>query len=83
MGPVLPLIWLISLGAVSLIPALVYAASAPDERPYLTKCGELKVPKIKNDEFVKIATTRPIQPTLLVRGPAVPHVQGVPRAPRG
>jgi len=44
-GPVLPLIWLISLGAVSLIPALVYAASAPDERPYLTKCGELKVPK--------------------------------------
>ncbi len=44
-GPALPLIWLVCLGATALMPALVYAASAPDERPYLTKCGELKVPK--------------------------------------
>ena len=71
-GPILPLIWLMALGVVSLIPALVYAASAPDERPYLTKCGELKVPKIKNDEFVKITTTRPIQPTLLFEDPLCP-----------
>jgi uncharacterized membrane protein len=71
-GPLLPLFWLISLGAISLMPALVYAASAPDERPYLTKCGELKVPKIKNDDFVKISTSRPIQPTLLFEDPLCP-----------
>ncbi len=68
----LPLIWLVCLAGISLVPALVYAASAPDERPYLTKCGELKVPKIKNDEFVKVMTTRPIQPTLLFEDPLCP-----------
>jgi uncharacterized membrane protein len=71
-GPLLPIIWLLLLGAISLAPALVYAASAPDERPYLTKCGELKVPKIKNDEFVHVTTTRPIQATLLFEDPLCP-----------
>jgi hypothetical protein len=68
----LPLIWLISLATISLVPALVYAASAPDERPYLSKCGELKQPKMKNDELVKIATTHPLQPTLLFEDPLCP-----------
>jgi len=71
-GPALPLIWLISLATISLVPALVYAASAPDERPYLSKCGELKQPKMKNDELVKIATTHPLQPTLLFEDPLCP-----------
>jgi len=71
-GPALPLIWLIALGVVSLVPALVYAASAPDERPYITKCGELKLSQIKNDQFVKIATTHPLQPTLLFEDPLCP-----------
>ena len=35
-GAGLPLIWFAALGVISLVPALVYAASAPDERPYLT-----------------------------------------------
>jgi hypothetical protein len=71
-SPFLPIIWLISLGTISLVPALVYAASAPDERPYISKCGDLKQPKMKNDEFVKIATTHPIQPTLLFEDPLCP-----------
>lgn len=71
-GPALPLIWLVALGVVSLVPAVVYAASAPDERPYITKCGELKVATIKNDSFVKIATTHPLQPTLLFEDPLCP-----------
>jgi len=71
-GPALPLIWLIALGVVSLVPALVYAASAPDERPYITKCGELKQAQIKNDQFVKIATSHPLQPTLLFEDPLCP-----------
>ncbi len=71
-GPALPLIWLVALGVVSLVPALVYASSAPDERPYITKCGDLKIPTIKNDQFVKIATTHPVQPTLLFEDPLCP-----------
>src|SRR5262249_3606742 len=35
----LPLIWLAALGGITLAPALVYAASAPDERPYIDQCG--------------------------------------------
>jgi len=71
-GFALPLIWLVCLGFVSLVPALVYAASAPDERPYISKCGELKVPKMKNDEFVKVHTAHPIQQTLLFEDPLCP-----------
>jgi len=71
-GPALPLIWLAALATIALMPALVYAASMPDERPYLTKCGELKQAKIKNDEFVKVTTSRPIQPTLLFEDPLCP-----------
>lgn len=71
-SPVLPLAWLAALGLVSLMPALVYAASVPDQRPFLSKCGELKMPKIKNDELVKVATSRPIQPTLLFEDPLCP-----------
>ncbi|HEY4104612.1 MAG TPA: vitamin K epoxide reductase family protein [Polyangiaceae bacterium] len=71
-APALALIWFFALGVVSLMPALVYAASAPDERPYLTKCGDIKQPQIKNDQFVKIATSHPIQPTLLFEDPLCP-----------
>lgn len=37
--------WLVILGVATLLPTLVYAASAPDQRPYLGKCGELKKPE--------------------------------------
>jgi uncharacterized membrane protein len=38
----LPLTWLVALSLATLAPAVVYAASAPDHRPFLTRCGELK-----------------------------------------
>jgi hypothetical protein len=65
----MPFAWLAALGAVTLAPALVYAASAPDERPYLQKCGALKQPKIKNDELVKIATAHPLKKTIVFEDP--------------
>lgn len=64
--------WLVALGVTTLTPALVYAASAPDERPYITQCGELKQTKIKGDSPVKIHGTRPVQPTLLFEDPLCP-----------
>jgi len=65
-------VWLVALGVATLVPAVVYAASMPDERPYITQCGELKQTKIKGDSPVKIHGTRPVQPTLLFEDPLCP-----------
>lgn len=65
-------IWLVALGATTLVPAVVYAATAPDQRPYITQCGELKQTKIKGDSPVKIHGTRPVQPTMLFEDPLCP-----------
>ncbi|MDF3069533.1 MAG: putative rane protein [Polyangiaceae bacterium] len=74
--PVLPYAlvaaWLVALGATTLVPAVVYAATAPDQRPYITQCGELKQTKIKGDSPVKIHGTRPVQPTMLFEDPLCP-----------
>ncbi len=64
--------WLVGLGVTSLVPAVVYAATAPDQRPYITQCGELKLQKIKGDSPVKIHGTRPVQPTMLFEDPLCP-----------
>jgi uncharacterized membrane protein len=64
--------WLAALGVTTLAPAVVYAASAPDERPYLTQCGEIKQPKIKGDSPVKIHGSRAVQPTMLFEDPLCP-----------
>jgi uncharacterized membrane protein len=64
--------WLAALGITTLAPAVVYAASAPDERPYITQCGEIKQPKIKGDSPVKIHGSRAVQPTMLFEDPLCP-----------
>jgi hypothetical protein len=64
--------WLASLGVTSLVPAVVYAASAPDQKPYLTQCGEIKQAKMKGDSPVKLRGNRAIQPTMLFEDPLCP-----------
>lgn len=64
--------WLVGLGITTLAPAVVYAATAPDQRPYLTQCGELKHSKIKGDSPVKIHGARAVQPTMLFEDPLCP-----------
>jgi uncharacterized membrane protein len=64
--------WLVALGATSLVPALVYAASVPDQRPYITQCGEIKQATIKGDSPVKIRGSRAVQPTMLFEDPLCP-----------
>lgn len=64
--------WLVALGVTTLTPALVYAASTPDQRPYLTQCGEIKQAKIKGDSPVKIRGSRAVQPTMLFEDPLCP-----------
>src|SRR3954471_14891600 len=73
-GPSLALAgaWLVALGVTTLVPAIVYAASVPDERPYITQCGEIKQPKMKGDSPVKIRGSRAVQQTMLFEDPLCP-----------
>ncbi|HVY28671.1 MAG TPA: vitamin K epoxide reductase family protein [Polyangiaceae bacterium] len=64
--------WLAALAVTTLVPAIVYAASVPDQRPYITQCGEIKVAKIKGDSPVKIHGVRAIQPAILFEDPLCP-----------
>lgn len=65
-------VWLVALGVTSLAPAIVYAASVPDQRSYITQCGEIKQPKMKGDSPVKLRGARAVQPTMLFEDPLCP-----------
>lgn len=71
-NPLLPLAWLSCLAAVTLAPAVVYAATMPDHTKYLTECGVLKQPKEKHDALVKMRTTASRQPATLFEDPLCP-----------
>jgi uncharacterized membrane protein len=68
----MPLIWLIGLGLATLVPAVVYAASVPDHRPFLTRCGELQQAKPKQGELVSLRGARPAQTALFFEDPLCP-----------
>jgi uncharacterized membrane protein len=71
-GLMLPIAWLLALGLTTLVPAVVYAASVPDQRPYLTQCGTLKVQPAANVELVQLRGARPVQPALFFEDPLCP-----------
>ncbi|HEX6765319.1 MAG TPA: vitamin K epoxide reductase family protein [Polyangiaceae bacterium] len=71
-GPLLPAAWLVALGIVTLVPSVVYAASVPDQKPYLTKCGALKQPKMTAGAPIKIRGSRAVQPVMFFEDPLCP-----------
>jgi uncharacterized membrane protein len=72
LGFMFPVVWLLALGFTTLVPAVVYAGSVPDERPYLTQCGTLKVDPPANAELVTLRGARAVQPALLFEDPLCP-----------
>jgi len=72
LGLLFPLGWLAALGLTTLIPAVVYASSVPDQRSYLNKCGTLKQPKMAVGAPLKIHGSRAIQPALFFEDPLCP-----------
>jgi hypothetical protein len=68
----LPPAWLVGLGAFTLAPAVVYASSTPDHRPYLGHCGELKVQEEAAKALISISGPRSTQPALLFEDPLCP-----------
>jgi uncharacterized membrane protein len=67
-----PVAWLAVLGLTSLVPAAVYAASVPDERPYLTKCGKLKQPKMSVGAPDKIRGAQAVRSAIFFEDPLCP-----------
>jgi uncharacterized membrane protein len=65
-------VWFVALAITTLVPAVVYAASTPDQRSYLTRCGEIKVAEMKGDETLKLRGSRAVQPALLFEDPLCP-----------
>lgn len=72
----IPVAWLPALGAVSLIPAAVYASAAPNHRPYLDKCGTLKRAPIATDDLLPIKGTRAVREALFFEDPLCPTCRG-------
>lgn len=66
----------VALGVFAACPALVYAASLPDYKPYLTGCGKLPEPNDKANALVKMPGTRPIEPALFFVDPLCPTCKG-------
>jgi uncharacterized membrane protein len=73
----LPVVWLAVLGGLTLMPAAVYAASVPDERPYLTGCGKLAKPEAKPGVLVHIAGPRAVRPAIIFEDPLCATCKGV------
>jgi uncharacterized membrane protein len=70
--PIMSVFWVFALGIVTLLPTLVYAATAPDQRPYLGKCGELKKAEEPSGALIKFRGARAVQPALLFEDPLCP-----------
>jgi uncharacterized membrane protein len=67
-----PFAFLPALGAVTLVPAAVYASSMPDHRPYLDKCGTLKKEPVAGDALLRMAGARAAKPALFFEDPLCP-----------
>jgi uncharacterized membrane protein len=64
--------WLAGLGVATLLPALVYTASLPDYRSYLTSCGTVKLKPEAHNALLKLPTARPAQRVTLFEDPLCP-----------
>ncbi len=71
-APLLILAWAAGLGLAAILPAIVYVASLPDYRPYLTKCGSVPLGAEPHGALVKIRTTHPVQKATLFEDPLCP-----------
>jgi uncharacterized membrane protein len=67
-----PVLWLAALGASTLLPALVYANTLPDYRPFLDKCGKLAIPTEPHGSLLKIPTAHPMRAVTLFEDPLCP-----------
>lgn len=63
------MVWLATLGLFTLLPSAVYASRVPDERPYLTKCGELKREPAEKDRLLTFTYPTAVRTAMMVQDP--------------
>jgi len=65
-------LWLAGLGVATALPAVAYAGSLPDYRPFLTKCGKLAVTGEPHHSLLKLPTAHPTRGVVLFEDPLCP-----------
>jgi len=69
-GP--PVLWVLGLGACTLLPSLVYASSVPDQRSYMKSCGKLEKTVETHNALIKMKTPSSVRPAILFEDPLCP-----------
>jgi uncharacterized membrane protein len=70
------LLGLFVLAACTVAPAVVYASSAPDMKPYILSCGSITVKEEAHGALLKIPTAHPKKAVLLFEDPLCPTCKG-------
>lgn len=65
-------VWLAVLAACSLLPAVTYAATAPDHTPYIRDCGTIKAAPEDKHELLLLAGAAAAQDALFFEDPLCP-----------
>jgi len=71
-GLVLAMVLLVTLGSASLLPAITYAATAPDHTPYLRGCGTLKLAPDEKHELLQLPGAHPKRKAIFFEDPLCP-----------
>jgi uncharacterized membrane protein len=69
-GP--PILWALGLAASTLVPSFVYAASVPDQRPFLRNCGKLEKTAEAHNALLKMKTPASVRAATLFEDPLCP-----------
>jgi uncharacterized membrane protein len=67
-----PPLWLATLGASTVLPAVVYVSALPDYRPLLDKCGKLALQTEPHNSLLKMPTAHPTRAVTLFEDPLCP-----------
>jgi len=71
------LVWLATLGLFTLLPSAVYASQVPDQRPFLTKCGELKREPAEKDRLLTLTFPTAVRTAIMVQDPLCATCRGL------
>ncbi|SRR6266542_1759609 len=65
-------LWVLALGAATLLPSVVYANAVPDHRSYMKSCGKLEKTVEPHNALLKMKTAKSVRPAILFEDPLCP-----------
>ncbi len=82
-GFIWSVILLVVLGSSTLLPAVTYAATAPDHSPYLRDCGSIKIAPEAKHELMPLTGATPKRKALFFEDPLCPTCRAFHRRLEG